>query len=50
MIGGSMRVIEISENNIQLVIQDVQSSEEKDYDFLNTLWEYVLFSKNVTRT
>lgn len=45
-----MRVIEISENNIQLVIQDVQSSEEKDYDFLNTLWEYVLFSKNVTRT
>lgn len=48
--GGSMHVIKISENNVQLVMQSVQFSEEKDYEFLNDLWEYVLFSKNVTRT
>lgn len=45
-----MQGIKISKDNVQLVIQNIQSFEEKDYEFLNALWEYVLFSKNVSRT
>ena len=39
----------IGKDNIELVIQGFQSSEEKDQEFLNSLWKYVLFSENFTR-
>ncbi len=45
-----MKIVKIDKNNIQLIVQNIQSIEEKDYKFLNALWEYVLFSKNVSRT
>ncbi len=39
----------IGKDNIELVIQGSRSCDEKDQEFLNSLWKYVLFSKNVSR-
>lgn len=45
-----MQVTKINDGNVQLIIKDILSTNEKDYDFLNALWEYVLFSEDVSRT
>lgn len=44
-----MEIIEVSEKNMELLL--VNSGEiEKDTMFLNYLWQYVLISKNISRT
>lgn len=39
----------IGKDNIELVIQGFQYCDEKDQEFLDSLWKYVLFSKNISR-
>lgn len=44
-----MEVIKINEDNVQMILQPYESSQERDYGFLNALWKYVLFAKNISR-
>lgn len=44
-----MKVINITRNNIELIVDLKKTTEEKDNAFLNALWQYVLHSKSITR-
>lgn len=45
----SMNVINITDENIELLMVN-SKEEEKDWMFLNRLWKFVLYSKNISRT
>lgn len=50
--GGKTKMDEkkIERDNIELILQKSQFCEEKDQEFLNSLWKYALFSKSISRT
>ena len=44
-----MEIVRVFENNMELLVIDTEE-KEKDWIFLNCLWQYVLISKNISRT
>ena len=44
-----MLVTRIDESNIHLVMNTTKKSRKRDTEFLNALWQYVLFSKRISR-
>ncbi|MBQ3782565.1 MAG: hypothetical protein II838_03850 [Lachnospiraceae bacterium] len=44
-----MEIVRVFENNMELLVIDTEK-KEKDWIFLNCLWQYVLISKNISRT
>lgn len=44
-----MEVININKNNIDLIVEKQVGDGIRDYKFLNSLWQYVLYSKSVSR-
>lgn len=47
--GISMNVIKIDKDNVNLIMRINQKLKKKDTEFLDALWQYVLFSKSVSR-
>ena len=45
-----MQIIEINNDNVHLIVQENQINEKINNEFINALWKYVLFSRNVSRT
>ncbi|MFR5193445.1 MAG: hypothetical protein ACLTFZ_12820 [Lachnospiraceae bacterium] len=44
-----MDIVKVFENNMDLLVVNTKENE-KDWEFLNCLWQYVLISKNISRT
>ena len=44
-----MDIVKVFENNMDLLVVNTKENE-KDWEFLNGLWQYVLISKNISRT
>ena len=41
-----MDIVKVFENNMDLLVVNTKENE-KDWEFLNCLWQYVLISKNI---